>query len=92
MVDVFPGLRGRIRDRFGGAGPLRALGHQFGDWLERGQHANPATVVRVETALARYLADAANVGRWWGAAAGVVGGLGAALVVTVAAWIWQVWG
>ena len=92
MVDVFPGLRGRIRDRFGGAKPLRDLGHHFGDWLERGQHANPATVARVETTLARYLSEAANVGRLWGAAVGAVGGLGLAMLIAIAAWAWQVVG
>lgn len=92
MVDVFSGLRGLVRERFGTADPVRKLGHQFGDWLERGQHASPATVTRVETALARYLADAATVGRWWGTVVGVVGGLLAALVISGVAWIWQVWG
>lgn len=93
MVDVFAGLRGRVRDRFGGAEPLRALGHQFGDWLERGpQHANPATVVRVETVLARYLAEAADVGRLWGGVVGVAGGLLAGLSIGAATWAWQVIG
>ncbi|MFI6227921.1 hypothetical protein ACIBCR_11470 [Micromonospora echinospora] len=91
MVDVFPGLRRRVRERFGDAEPLRELGHQFGDWLERGQHATPATVDRVQTALTDYLDDAATLGRWWGAGAGVVGGLALAALVSVVAWIWQVW-
>ncbi len=83
MVDVFPGMRDRVRDQVG-TDVLWALGHQFGDWLERGQHANPATAVQVETVLARYLAEAAGVGQLWGGVIGVAAGLLAALVIGAA--------
>lgn len=56
---------------------LVKLGHRFGDWLDNGPNASPATVQAVESIMEDALREAARTGRLWGILEGIL--LGALL-------------
>ncbi|WP_426504806.1 hypothetical protein ACPPVO_45210 [Dactylosporangium sp. McL0621] len=88
----FPGrehLRRRVSRACGPESELTGLGHRFGDWLNAGAAAPPATVEAVEGRLTDYLEAAGAAGREWGVRAGLLAGLavlGALFVVLLLAW------
>lgn len=84
------GLRQRVQATYNPATVFRDLGHQFGDWIEYGRGAPPATVEAVEQRIAGYLSQAAKVGRRWGIVRGFGLGFVVGFLILVGAGIWVV--
>lgn len=77
-----PGQRSLDRHVIDSCGPgtrFAELGHHFGDWIQEGHNAPPATIVEVEPRVAWYLGQAAAAGRRWGLRVGVTVGVVAGL-------------
>jgi hypothetical protein len=84
------GLRRRVEAVCGPAAGLKDLGHRFGDWIEYGRGAPPATVDVVEKRIAEYLNQATGVGHRWGKTVGFGLGIAIGFVLLVGVGVWAV--
>jgi hypothetical protein len=83
-------LRQRVVARCGPGSDFARHGAKFGDWVERGREAPATTVSQIELLIVQYLDRAAQTGRRWGTAFGVVFGLAGALAILTIALLWTV--
>jgi hypothetical protein len=90
----FPGA-GRLRRRVAAScarasSEFGGYGSRFGDWVERGAEARPATVDLIEPRVVAYLDQAAALGRRWGLLLGTAFGLGIGVPLVLVALLWTV--
>lgn len=83
-------LRAQVRTACGPADQFATLGYRFGDWVELGPSAPPATVTEVEQHVAGYLDLARRTGRRWGIRVGIGAGIAGGTAIGALAWLWTV--